>query len=99
MRKELILIVCLFILLSGCATYNANKDPVYQSYLRGEITYDTYVEHFNNLMSQRIATINALQQLNRDTNQAIQQRYENSKSTHTDCYQIGNSWHCDSKRY
>lgn len=90
MRKVIFLIILIFT-SAGCATYNAQKDPVYQSYLRGEITYDTYVQHVNNLNARRLNTINAIQQFNKD--------YQNRQgtSTTTDCYYIGNRLHCDSK--
>lgn len=95
--KKIAISLIFILLLSGCATYNAYNDPVYQSYLRGEISYDTYVQHVNNLNAHRINTINAIQQLNRDVNQAVQERYEN-KNVYTDCYYIGNQIHCTSRK-
>ena len=52
----------LLIFITGCATYDANKDPVYQSYLAGKISYADYVEHYDALMGQRQARAVAFQQ-------------------------------------
>lgn len=96
--KKIAISLIFILLLSGCATYNAYNDPVYQSYLRGEISYDTYVQHVNNLNARRMNTMNTIQQLNKDVNQAVQERYERPRTTYTDCYYIGNQIHCTSRK-
>jgi hypothetical protein len=102
------------LLLSGCA-YNAARDPNYQAYLRGDISYDTYVQSVNNMNARRMNTIAAFQQFNTGVNQAIQQRAENSRASNqilssspqqsynlssgstTNCYQVGDQIHCDTR--
>lgn len=49
--KYILLLLTLSFVMSGCATYNANKDPVYRAYLNGEISYGDYVNHYHKVMA------------------------------------------------
>lgn len=71
--KKAIFVLLLGVVLGGCATYKAERDPVYQAYLRGDISYDTYVSHYNDMMSQRRAAAMAFQQACYQTSNNIQQ--------------------------
>jgi len=53
MKKTVVVFILLCFGITGCATYDAKKDPVYQAYLQGEITYGEYVNHFHALMADR----------------------------------------------
>src|SRR3990167_1788335 len=80
MRYLLLIIPLLF---SSCA-YNAYKDPVYQSYLRGEIPYSAYVDHYNSMTARRQAFGNALTQASTDMRrQQERQEYLNATRAQT----------------
>lgn len=77
-KKALVLIALAILFLSDCATYNAKKDPVYQAYLRGEVTYSEYVDHYHKLMAeqyqQRQAIAAGFQDFSRSMKDASKQR-------------------------
>lgn len=62
-KKQLIVTwVAMLLFLSGCATYSAQKDPVYHAYLNGEISYAEYVDHYHRLMAGQRARARAFQE-------------------------------------
>ena len=76
--KRLLLIVIVGLLLSGCATYNAMNDPVYHAYLRGEIDYATYLDHYHRTIAEHQRRAQAVSQaLNQGLDDLERQRQEN----------------------
>lgn len=99
MKKTLFCLV-IIIFLSGCSMYNPYRDPVYQSYLRGEISYDTYVQHVNNWNARKLAMVGTTQQVNTSVNQTMQQRAQsvreanqNLSSSLSQSYNLGSTAH------